>query len=160
MRIIRDRQVCEDDLRSLSDEEQLPAENEPVIVSLARFRAEREVLLGRSGRLGVKIPGDTDPFELASDLPKLAVVAIELPRFSDGRAFSTGRLLRDRLGYRGEIRATGWFLRDQIFYLWRCGFDAFQLPEGKDPERALAAFEEMSVVYQPAHDEALPLWRR
>jgi uncharacterized protein (DUF934 family) len=130
------------------------------VVSLARFRAEREALLEREGRLGVRIPGDADPEELRLDLDALAVIEVELPRFADGRAFSTARLLRERLGFGGELRAVGYILRDQLFYLSRVGFDAFELKPNRDPEEALQAFGEISVTYQPAADEPLPLWRR
>jgi uncharacterized protein (DUF934 family) len=151
--------VVEDEFLHPSDDESLPLRGD-VVVSLARFRAERDALLAREGQLGVRIPGEADPEELRADLDALALVEIELPRFKDGRAFTTGRLLRERLGFRGEIRAVGYVLRDQIFYLSRCGFDAFELKPNRDPEEALRAFGEMTVTYQPAVDEPLPLWRR
>jgi uncharacterized protein (DUF934 family) len=151
--------VVEDEFLRPSDEESLPPEGD-LLVSLARFRAERAELVARPGKLGVIVPGETDPEELREHLHELDLVAIELPKFTDGRGFTTGRLLRDRLGFTGELRAVGYVLRDQIFYLSRCGFDAFELRPNRDPEEALRAFEEFSVTYQPAVDEPQPLWRR
>jgi len=137
-----------------------PAPQSDLIVSLERFRADRDALLGREGRLGVVIPGEQDLSDIEDDLEHFDVVAIELPKFADGRAFTTGRLLRERLGYEGEIRAVGHFLRDQIFYLSRVGFDAFQIPRGRDATDGLAAFGELSVKYQAALDQPEPSFRR
>ncbi len=138
----------------------MPPPSEDVFVSWARFVADRDALIAREGRLGVLVAGDIDPYELEEALPHLDAVALELPKFTDGRAFTTGRLLRERLGFEGELRATGHFIRDQVFYLSRVGFDAFQLPEGRDPHDALAAFEELTVQYQPALDHSEPSFRR
>jgi len=160
MEIIKDKRVVSDPYRRLPDQAPLPPQSEHILVSLERFRAEREALVARQGLLGVVIGGDVDPYELEADLEHLDVVAIELPKFSDGRAFTTGRLLRERLGYDGEIRAVGHFIRDQIFYLSRVGFDTFELPEGRDPHDGLTAFEELSVQYQPALDHQEPSFRR
>lgn len=160
MEIIKDKAVVSDPYLRVADTTSLPQPSEDIIVSLGRFRAERETLITRQGRLGVLIPGELDPYELEADLPHLDAIAIELPKFTDGRAFSTGRILRERLGYEGEIRAVGHFIRDQIFYLWRVGFDAFELPEGRDATDGLRAFEELSVQYQPAVDHAEPSFRR
>lgn len=159
MEIIKDGAVIPDPYTRITDEA-LPAPQSDVFVSLDRFQQDRAAFLGRGGRLGVVIPGDQDLAALEADLERFDAVAIELPKFADGRAFSTGRLLRERLGFRGEIRAVGHFLRDQIFYLSRVGFDTFELPEGRDATDALAAFEELTVRYQGAVDEPQPSFRR
>ena len=101
---------------------------------------------------------DVEP-HLAVLLP-LPLLAIAFPRFTDGRGYSLGRLLRERHGYRGELRAVGNVLRDQLFYMHRCGFDAFELQPGKSVTEALEAFAELSVRYQAAVDEPRPLFRR
>jgi len=93
-------------------------------------------------------------------LDGVSLVAIELPKFTDGRGYSLARLLRDRFGYQGELRAVGHVLRDQLLYLARCGFDTFVLAEGKSLDDGLAAFEDFSVTYQPAADHDQPIWRR
>lgn len=159
MRIIRDRRIVECPYQRVGDDEPLP-EKGPVLVSLERFRADRDALTGRPDTVGVRAPGETEPDELAEHAEHLSLIALDLPKFTDGRAYSTARLLRERHGYRGELRAVGNVLRDQLFYLWRCGFDAFELTEGKDLEGVLSAFDDFSVVYQPAVDEPQPLWRR
>lgn len=131
-----------DVFRRVADDEAIGAD-EAVIVSLARFRAERTELLARSAPLGVVIEPGADWSDIVTDLPRLAVVAADLPKFADGRAFSIGRLLRDRDGFTGELRAVGAFFLDQIPFLKRVGFDAFStedplvlkgLREGRWPE--------------------------
>jgi uncharacterized protein (DUF934 family) len=121
-----------------------------LIVPLALWRLRRDDLLDRAGGVGVWLePGD-DPAAIAPDLGRLDVVAVRFPKFSDGRGYSTARLLRERLGFAGELRAIGDVGRDQLAFLERSGFDAFELRAGEDPHAALAAFGEASVAYQPA----------
>jgi uncharacterized protein (DUF934 family) len=110
--------------------------------------------------VGVILRGDDDPKPLVPDLERLAVIAIDFPRFSDGRGYSVARLLRSRYGYRGEIRAVGDVLRDQLFYLQRVGFDAFQLREDQEPAAALAALRDFSEAYQASAEPPQPLFRR
>lgn len=148
MTLIKDRAIIEDPWRHAAADGPLP--DGDVIVPLARYLAERDVLLARGGRLGVRLEPADDPAAIAPDLPRLDVVALAFPRFTDGRAFSHARLLRERHGYRGEVRAVGDVLRDQLLQMARCGFDAFELRPDKDPDDALAAFDDFSVVYQPA----------
>ena len=92
-------------------------------------------------------PGD-DPAKLAGQLDGVARVEVHFPKFGDGRGFSLGRLLRERYGYKGELRAVGHITRDHLLYLERCGFDAFELREGEDPHQALAGFKVFSASYQ------------
>lgn len=141
------------------DDVTVPHEGD-ALVSLSRWRSDADALRARSGRVGVRVPGDTPPEELAPLLDGVSLVAIELPKFTDGRGYSLARLLRDRFGYQGELRAVGHVLRDQLLYLARCGFDTFVLAEGKSLDDGLAAFEDFSVTYQPAADHDQPIWRR
>ncbi|MEZ4433398.1 MAG: DUF934 domain-containing protein [bacterium] len=159
MALIRDRRIVEDEWSHLDDADAAPLVG-AITVSWDRWQAERDALRARSGPVGVRLPNTVEPREIADDLDRLGLVTIDFPRFSDGRGYSLARLLRERHGYRGELRAVGYVLRDQLFYMKRCGFDAFALKEGKDAVGALAAFDEFDVLYQPAADEALPLWRR
>jgi uncharacterized protein (DUF934 family) len=110
--------------------------------------------------VGLILRGDDDPKPLVPDLERLAVVAIDFARFSDGRGYSIARLLRDRYRYRGEIRAVGDVLREQLFYLNRVGFDAFELRADQDAAAALAALQDFSEGYQASADRPLPLFRR
>jgi uncharacterized protein (DUF934 family) len=132
----------------------------PIAVPLAAWKGRRADFLARREPVGVwLVPGD-DPAELAPDLDTLALVAIQFPKFTDGRGYSTAVLLRTRLGYRGELRAFGDVGRDQLFYLKRSGFDAFSLAPHRDPESALASLSDFSVRYQGSVDDPLPLFRR
>jgi len=131
-----------------------------IIVPLAVWLAQRDKLLRRPGRIGVWLGGDDEPALIAEDLKNFGVVAVHFPHFTDGRGYSLGRLLRERYGWRGELRAIGDVLRDQLFYLSRCGFDAFDLRADQDPRAALSAFDDFSDGYQTSADHRLPLFRR
>jgi uncharacterized protein (DUF934 family) len=104
-------------------------------------------------------PGD-DPAAVAQDLGRVARVEVNFPKFGDGRGYSIARLLRERYGYRGELRAVGHITRDLLFFMESCGFDAFELREGENPHEALAAFEDFSEAYQASVTRPLPLFRR
>jgi uncharacterized protein (DUF934 family) len=131
-----------------------------VIVTLTRWREAKAELLARKSPLGVRLKSDEEPESIASDVPHFQLIAVEFPKFADGRGYTTARLLRERFGFKGELRAVGYVLRDQMFYMWRCGFNAFELPAGKDLNDALTAFADFSVTYQPAADDQRPLFRR
>jgi uncharacterized protein (DUF934 family) len=159
MRIIKGQEIVEDQWVHVEDEQPLPEGD--VIISLARWQTEKDTLIGRNqGGLGVRVSPDYHAEDIADDLEHFDVVALDFPVFRDGRAYSTARLLRDRYNYEGEIRATGDVLRDQLFYMFRCGFDAFEVRADRSIDDAIKAFSEMTVTYQPATDEPLPLWRR
>ena len=158
MKIIRDRAIVDDDYTYVPDGAELPADAKP-IVPLAHFVKAREALLLRHAAVGVRITSDTLPAAIP-DIARLALIAIEFPRFTDGRGYSIARLLRDRHGFRGELRAVGWVLRDQLYYMERCGFTSFELKPGKPLESALEAFGELTVKYQAATDDPRPLYRR
>ena len=114
-----------DDFVTLSDDAPFP-EAGGAIVSLERFRRERDQLIARNAPIGVRLRSDQSPEQLGEDVHRLSLVALEFPKFRDGRAFSWARLLRTRLGFEGEIRAVGDFLYDQIAYQRRVGFDAWE----------------------------------
>ncbi len=101
-----------------------------------------------------------DPASVADRLGRAARVEVNFPKFGDGRGFSIARLLRERYGYKGELRAVGQVGRDHLYYLESCGFDAFLLRDGEDPEEALAAFDDFSESYQASVKQPLPLFRR
>jgi uncharacterized protein (DUF934 family) len=150
--LIKNGEACDDTFRVLGSDESLPADGD-IIVPLARWQAEREALSGRAGRLGVRLKSDEPPALIADDLEHFAVVALEFPVFRDGRAYSYAHLLRDRYGYGGEIRAVGEVLLEQLHYMARVGFDAFELG-GADPERDFRiASNDFSVWYQPSADD-------
>ena len=101
-----------------------------------------------------------DPAAVAGRLAGVARVEVNFPKFGDGRGFSIARLLRERYGYKGELRAVGEITRDHLFFLESCGFDAFELRDGEDPYEALAAFDDFSESYQASVARPQPLFRR
>ena len=137
-----------------------PLPRGPLLVPLATWRKRRAQLLGRLEPLGVWLEPHEDPADIAEDLPVLALVAVHFPKFTDGRGYSIASLLRRRHGYGGELRAFGDIGRDQLFYLARVGFDSFRLAEHRDPEAALASFDDFSLRYQGSVDDPLPLFRK
>jgi uncharacterized protein (DUF934 family) len=152
-----------------ADGELLPAPDAlpagQILVPLAYWKASREALLtsrdsGPTGELGVWLAPDDEPEALVGEFDYLAVIGVDFPVFRDGRGFSTARLLRERHGWRGELRAIGDVLRDQLDFMSRCGFDAFAVRADKDINDALKAFGELTVRYQGAFDEPRPLFRR
>lgn len=159
MQIIKDGAIVEDAWVHVADGAELPASGN-VIVSVDRYREQRDALKKRGGELGVRLRSDQEAKTLADWLDELSVIAIEFPTFKDGRGYTAARLLRVRYGYKGQIRAVGDVLRDQLFYMKRCGFDAFELKAGKDIQGALNAFRDFSVTYQGAADDPRPLFRR
>lgn len=157
-RLIKDHQLVENTVQHLGADDPLPGGD--VTVPLTRWQTEREQLRFYPHRVGVRLAPEDDPAELVADLDRLNLIAVEFPAFTDGRAYSQARLLRDRYGFRGEIRALGDVLRDQLQFMARCGIDAFELAESENPEVALAAFTEIAIHYQPAADGQGPAWRQ
>ncbi len=154
IRLLNGAFVWEDDaFIDVLDEDAIPAGD--VIVSLKRFMAEGEQLLG--GRaVGVRLESDQAVEDLAYDLPRIAVTALVFPKYRDGRAYTSARLLRERYGFTGQIRAVGDVLLDRAQFLVRCGFDAFVPADGSDPATWAAATRRYRHVYQRAADHRTP----
>jgi uncharacterized protein (DUF934 family) len=138
----------------VADDEPAPAGD--VIVSLTRFHAEGERLIGEGRAVGVRVAADEPVESLAYDLPAIAVVALEFPKFKDGRAYSAARILRERFGFTGELRAVGDVLLEQARFMIRCGFDAFEPADGTTPAQWTAAAGRFRHVYQRAADAREP----
>jgi len=151
MPLLKDGRIVEDPWRHLDDAESLP-DGQAATVSLPRWAAEHEALRRRPGRLGLRLPNDASPLALADDLGRFDLVTLTFPRFTDGRAYSQARLLRGRLGFRGELRATGNVLRDQLLFMRRCGIDTFEIGERALTEDWPQALREFDLFYQPAED--------
>lgn len=150
--LVRNGALSDDTFVSLGAQDDLPA-GVDVIVTLDRWLADRDRLTDRKGLLGVRLRSNESPELIAQDLEHFAVVALEFPAFRDGRAYSYARLLRERHGYGGEIRAVGDVLREQLHFMVRVGFDAFELASD-DAERDFEiAQADFSVWYQPGADE-------
>lgn len=135
----------------------------PVFVPLAVWQAHKGVLADNKA-VGVWLDSHESVEDLAEDLDSLSAVALNFPKFTDGRAYSGAALLRTRYGFKGEIRAIGDVLRDQFFFMQRCGFDAIQPKTGKYSDaqlnEALASLKDFSAPYQAAVDQPEPLFRR
>ena len=159
-RLIRNRALAEDRYTLLRDAATLAdvPDGVPVIVPLALWSERRVALIAR-GETGVWLAPADDPGTLAADVARLAVIAIDFPQFTDGRGYSHARLLRERFGYAGELRAIGDVGRDQLYYLAQCGFDAFAIPDGRDAAAAIAAFADFSDGYQATFSRT-PWFRR
>jgi uncharacterized protein (DUF934 family) len=108
----------------------------------------------------VRLEPADDPASIADRLDRVARVEVNFPKFGDGRGYSIARLLRERYGYKGELRAVGEVVRDHLFYMESCGFDAFLLRDGEDPVEALTGFEDFSEAYQASVTRPVPLFRR
>lgn len=130
-----------------------------IIVPLSVWQARKSELQSRPQR-GVWLSPAETAHDIATDLALLHLIAVDFPSFVDGRGYSTATLLRTRFGWRGELRAVGEVLKDQLFYMQRVGFDAYAVSAAKDIENALAALNDFSETYQAAADEPLPLFRR
>ena len=160
MRVIKSGAVVEDGWQRIADPDTLQALPEgDLIVPLVYWRANRELLTRHNGKVAVCLNGDDSLDDIADSLDQFELVALAFPKFTDGRSYSHARLLRDRFDYRGEIRAVGDVLRDQLFFMQRCGVDSFQVREDKDMDDALKGLSGFSVKYQTAADGAAPVYR-
>ena len=164
-RIIRNTSIVEDDWQVLTLAEgetpaavALPAG--PVLLPLAVWMARRDEIIAGGRPIGVWLDSHEGPEALAGDVDRFAVIAVNFPKFTDGRSYSSARLLRERYHFAGEIRAIGDVLQDQLFYMQRCGIDAYALRGDKDIDRALAGLSVFSETYQAAVDQPYPLFRR
>jgi uncharacterized protein (DUF934 family) len=144
----------EDPFTNVADDEDLP--NGDVIISLSRFQADGDRLLSEGRRVGVRLQAHEEAEALAYDLPRLSVVALEFPKYRDGRAYTNARLLRERYRFKGEIRAVGDVLREQAGFMVRCGFDAFEPADEASSNEWQAAARRYRHVYQRAADERAP----
>jgi uncharacterized protein (DUF934 family) len=156
MPLIKEGVSVADPFLHIADGEPLPAEG-AIIISLARWQEERGLIEPhrdpQGGRpLGVRLKAADFVEQIAGDLDRLAVIALEFPKFNDGRAMSQARLLRERYGYRGEIRATGKVTRDLLLFMHRCGFDAFETGDHVTAEIVRKSLATFSFSYQPAAD--------
>ncbi|MEQ1801949.1 MAG: DUF934 domain-containing protein [Gammaproteobacteria bacterium] len=151
MGLIRDGRLVPDPFTDASGLGELPA-GVPLIVSLEQWQARRDELLAWDAPLGIRLRSDQPPTRIADDLAHFAVVALEFPKYRDGRAYTYARLLKERLGYTAEIRAVGDVLQEQLHFMQRCGFSTFDVV-APDPELAWQTIAgDHSVWYQATGD--------
>jgi uncharacterized protein (DUF934 family) len=151
MQLVKSGRLVEDRFVRVLDDAPLP-EGVPVLLPAARLLADARDLVLRQAPVGVIWPNDRRISELVPYLDWIALVALVFPTFKDGRAYSQARLLRERHGFRGELRATGQVLRDQALFMQRAGFDAFEVTKDADASHFAEALQRYSVFYQPTGD--------
>ncbi|MCM2332069.1 Uncharacterized conserved protein, DUF934 family [Geopseudomonas sagittaria] len=161
-RIIKNGEVIDERWHLLPADASLDgiSNSDDLIVPLGLWLESSHALKVRDGGLGVWLQSHEQIEDIVDDLKYFQVIALDFPAFTDGRHFSSARLLRERYGYQGEIRAIGDVLRDQLFFMQRCGFDAFAVRPDRDPYDALKGLSDFSVTYQTGVDQPLPLFRR
>lgn len=162
--LIKDGQVAENDWQRVDSAddlgEALASPAEKLLVSLALWN-DHSTELGSSGKtIGVWLDSEEDPYALPDTVAELPLIALNFPVFRDGRPFSAAAIIRERLGFRGELRAIGDVLRDQLFYMKRCGFDSFEISDEANVEEALSAFNDFTDSYQSTVEEPKPLFQR
>jgi uncharacterized protein (DUF934 family) len=162
--LIKEQRIVADSWRLLSrgpkgELPEVPAQGD-VIVPLALWLARRDALLAYPGKLGVWLDAHEAPEAIAADLRRFALVAVNFPKFGDGRGYSIARLLRERYGYEGELRAIGDVLHDFLYFMKQCGFDAFVLRDDQEVQAALSALDTFSEGYQTSVLRPVPLFRR
>lgn len=148
MPLLKDGTQAEDQWVKVTDDDALP--EGPAIVSLERWQEERDQLTGRNVAVGLLLRAGQSPELVKDDLDRFDVIALDFPKFADGRAFSYARLLRERLGFKGEIRAVGQVLRDQFRHMHRCGFTALEVRSDADADAWAKTIKTFSYAYQPA----------
>ena len=151
MPLIKNGAIAEDVWQFAADNAKL-AEQGPVAVTLARWRRDKVLLRARSEPLGLLMLSSERVDDIVADLKEFELIALDFPTFRDGRPYSTARLLRERYGFAGELRAVGDVSRDQFLFMHRCGFNAFQVINGGVLEDWLRAVSEISIWYQPTDD--------
>ena len=151
MPLVKNARITTDLFVHVADGAELPGDGD-ILISSQRFLADPDALLRRPGKTGVIWPNNRAVDDLVPHLGRLAAVALVFPTFRDGRAYSQARLLRERYGFRGELRATGQVLRDQFVFMLRAGFDAFEVKKQSDAEAFASTSKRYSVFYQPTGD--------
>lgn len=156
MPLIKDGQLSDDSWTHVAEGTTPPAEG-ALLVSYATWTEHRDTLSRRNAPLGIRLDSDQPPVLIADDIDRFDLIALDIPVFKDGRAYSYARLLRERYGYAKELRAVGNVLRDQYHFLHRCGFDSFEVADDAAAQAWWEALSEISHAYQPAADSRHPV---
>lgn len=157
--LLKDAQIIDNHwTRVESDSASLPAGD--IVVHHTTWQQRQAELIDHQGAVGVWFDGDEEIENFVDTIINIPLIAINFPKFVDGRGFSVARLLRERYGYTGELRAIGHFIRDQLFLLQRCGFNAFQFDHDIDLQQAAKSLSDFTDSYQVAVDQPQPLFKR
>jgi len=152
MVFVKDGRVVADLWTHLSDIDTIPA-NGAITVSWERWLKDGDALSRAPSQLGLRLPNTVAASDLGADARKFSTISLSFPKFGDGRAYSQAHVLRERYGYKGELRATGDVLRDQLLFMKRCGIDAFEVADKAIAEDWFAALDEFAMFYQPGLDD-------
>ena len=158
MRVIKNKSIIDDEWslkREIGNTDPIPSGN--VILPFPFWQANRDELINSKKCHAIWIDGSIEIETIASDLQYFALIALDFPTFKDGRSYSHARLLRERYDFKGELRAIGDVLQDQLFFMERCGINSFRIRDGKDIEKALKSFDVFSVNYQGAADDSVTI---
>ena len=157
--LLKDAQIIDNHwTRVDTDSDSLPAGD--IVVHHTTWQQRRAELIDHQGAIGVWFDGNEEIEDFVDTIINVPLIAINFPKFVDGRGFSVARLLRERYGYTGELRAVGHFIRDQLFLLQRCGFNAFQFDHDIDLQQAAKSLSDFTDSYQVAVDQPQPLFKR
>lgn len=162
MQIIKDAQIVEDNWQLLTTETTLDdiSAQDNVILPLSLWLENKNQFENRQDKTGIWLNSAEEIESIAESVAAIPLIALEFPSFTDGRHYSSARILRERYHYQGEIRAIGDVLKDQLFAMHRCGFNSFAIKEGKDINNALLSLTDFSETYQAAVVQPLPLFKR
>ena len=157
--LLKDKRVI-DDTWTIPDTDSQSLPDGDILLTYSQWQTFSEQLESHSGQIGVVIEGNAEIEDIIDPLLKLPLIAINFPKFADGRGFSLATLLRERYNFNGEIRAVGGFIRDQLYLLSRCGFNAFKFSEDTDLSEAAKSLEDFTETYQVSANQEEPLFRR
>ena len=161
MQVIKDDRIQQDSwnwLEKVESDQEIPEGD--VILPFQYWKQNQSALANRNGNTAICLNGDDRVEDLAGYLDQFDLIALEFPLFKDGRCYSHARLLRDRYHFKGDLRAVGDVLRDQVFFLKRCGISSFNIRKDKDIKDALNALKDFSVTYQTAADGNPPIYKK
>jgi len=158
-KLIKDGQLIEDTWVLIEDTEADTLPEGKVIIPFTLWEKQKATLKGRTG-LGIWLDSHDEPEGIASELEIFDLIAVNFPKFADGRGYSIAHILKDQLGFKGELRAIGDVLPDQLHFMRRCGFNSFALRDDKKVDQALHCINSLSNAYQAAADESRPLFLR
>lgn len=158
--IIVDGAVVSDSWQTLNEDSELPSTGNVIAPLSVWASLDSDTRKTRAESLGLLLSGDAELEDITEFVAQAPVIAIDFPTFMDGRGYSLARLIRERLHFKGELRAVGDILKDQLFYLHRCGFNAFAIREDRDVNIAAQGLKDFTITYQADVAEPRPIYQR
>lgn len=159
-KIIKNNTIINNDWTLMTGENVAMLPSGKIIIPLSAWNSNYQTLKKIEPPPGLLLNADEDPASFLGEMHSLPIIAVNFPAFTDGRGFSIGNLLRERYAFKGELRACGGIICDQLYYLKRCGFDSFQFNNTPELESAMKSLNDFSDDYQISATQASPLFRR